>query len=132
MSHSRRRISSVGTGRAPAGSVELAEARLDHFNALDVAFLVAHDAVRRGQEEELRALFLRRVGLLADGRHVLALAPVDDGHLGAHAERGARRIDGRIASADDGHFAAQAHCLLLRHRFEEEKGGNHALQLGAG
>src|ERR1035438_2292693 len=114
VSHSRRRISSVGTGlRRPEASDSPSRVlttslpfdppspspphpRLDHFHAFDAALLIAHNTVRRRQEHELRALLLRRIRFLTDGRHVLALAAVDDGHLGPHAERGARRIDGRI------------------------------------
>ena len=50
----------VGRHRlAAAGGVVLAEARLHDFDRLDVALGVADDAVRRRQEDELRAFFFR-------------------------------------------------------------------------
>ena len=91
-----------GNRAAAAGFVVLAEPRLDHLDGLHVAVCVAQDAVRRGQKDEAHALLLGRLDLLVDGGHVLALAAVEDGDLRAHAQHGARRIDGRIAAADDG------------------------------
>ena len=45
-----------GHGAAAAGGIEFAEAGLHHLDGLDVAVCVAHDAVRRGQEDELARL----------------------------------------------------------------------------
>ena len=58
---SRCRIRSGGslrwaTGRRRPRRIELAQPGLHHFDGLDVAVLVAHDAVRRGQEDELARL----------------------------------------------------------------------------
>ena len=75
--------------------------------ALTLALLVAHDAVRRGQEDELCAFGFGGIGFLFDGGHVFALAAVDDGDVRTLAQRGAGRIDGRIAAADNHDFAAK-------------------------
>ena len=121
-----------GDRPAAAGCIELAQPGLYHLDGFDVALFVAHDAVRRRQEDEFRAFVLGRVGLLPDGRHVFALAAVDHRHVGAHAERGARRVDGGVAAADHHHLPAQPYRLALGHGFQEEQGGNHALQLRPG
>ena len=51
-------------GLAAAGRVVLAQSRPDDFERPDVAFGVADDAVRRGEEQELDAFVLGGVGLL--------------------------------------------------------------------
>ena len=76
----------VGRHRpAAAGGVELAELRPDGLDRAHPAVLVADDPMRRGEVDDLRALVLGRLDLLGDGRHVLALASVDDRHVRARA-----------------------------------------------
>ena len=66
------------------------------------------DLDRRDEEFDLDPFLFGRHDLL-DGRgHVLALATVEDGHIGAEAGRAAGRVDGGVAAADDRHLRAEA------------------------
>ena len=91
-----------GDGAAAAGFVVFAEARLDDFDGLHAAVRAAQDAMRRGEKDEAHALLFSGLNLFVDGGHVFALAAIEDGGLAAHAQDGARGIDGRVAAADDG------------------------------
>ena len=87
--------------------------------------------MRRGEKDESHAFFLGRLNLFVDRRHIFALAAIEDGGLRAHAQDGARGIDGRIAAADDRHAGADRHLLAARHRLKERQRRMDVLQLGA-
>src|ERR1035441_1104616 len=59
-----------GDGLAAPGGIEFAQAGFDDLNRLDVRLIVAHDAVRSGEENELGAFRFGGIGLLFDGGHV--------------------------------------------------------------
>ena len=70
--------------------------------------LLPDDLDRRDEEFDLDPLLFGGDDLL-DGRgHVLALAAVEDGHVGAETGRAAGRVDGGVAAADDGDLRAEA------------------------
>ena len=100
--------------------------------ALHLAVLVADDAMRRGEIDDLRALVLGGLDLLGDGRHVLALAAVDDRHVRAQPAGRAGGVDGGVAAADDDDALADRDLLAARHALEERQGRDHARELGAG
>ena len=84
---------------AAAALVRLAELHLLHFQAGDLA--VRADHPDRGDEGlDLDALLLGLLDLPGVGRHLRDGAPVGDHDLGAEPQRGARRVDRRVAAAD--------------------------------
>src|ERR1035437_810485 len=100
----------VGRDRiAAAGRVELARLRLDRLESLYAAGLVADDAVRCREVEELGALVLGGQDLLGDRRHVLPLPPVDDREVCTQAARRAGGVDRGVAASDDHDLLADRH-----------------------
>ena len=96
------------------------------------------DLDRRDEEFDLDPFLFRRDDLL-DGRgHVLALAAVEDGHVGAETGRAAGRVDGGVAAADDRHLRAEGLFALCPGAFvgveipEELDAAVDALELLAG
>jgi hypothetical protein len=67
----------------------------------EVRLAVTEELTRRAQLTHPDALFERMVQLLDARRHFLEGAAVNDGHIGAETTGRARRIHGRVATADD-------------------------------
>ena len=99
--HVEREIGTLdGDGLLPAAPVELAELHPLAGDAADLAALF-HDLDRGGEKFDLDPLLFGGDDLL-DGRgHLLALAAVEDRHVGAETGRAAGRVDGGVAAADD-------------------------------
>src|SRR5438552_638244 len=93
---------------APARCVRLAEGHALELDAADAAVLL-DDLHRSGVEVELDALVLRVVDLAVVRAHLLARAPVDDGHLGAETSRRARAVERGEPAPDDDDPVALPH-----------------------
>ena len=92
----------IGSGRRRPEASGLAERHPRAAQAAHRAVLVAEDLGRRDLEAEGHALALGVVGLDVVGGHLLAAAPVGDGHgRGAEAASGPRGVHRDVAAADD-------------------------------
>ena len=121
-----------GDGAAAAGFVVFAKAGFHDLDCLDAAVRAADDAMRRGEKDKAHALFFGGLNLFVDGGHVFAFAAVEDGGSAAHAQDGARRVDGRVAAADDRDPGAQVDFVVPSHRLKEWKRGVDVFQFSAG
>src|SRR6185369_13485220 len=95
-------------------------------NGADVSDMVlAQEALRRGEPDELDALFLGVLHLALRARHVGAVAAIETLHrLRALAHRGAHAIHRRIAAADHHDVLAlrvERARRDLRHRLAETR-----------
>ncbi len=69
--------------------------------------VVAQEAQRVGEQQELDALFLGMVDFRATSRQFVMGTPVDDvGVLGAQAQGGAGAVHGDVAAAEGGDILA--------------------------
>ena len=132
VSHSMRITSSVSTGRRRPEVSNSPSFVRTASSARTWPLLVAHDPVRGGEVDDLRALVLGGLDLLRDRRHVPALAAVDDRHVRAQPARRARGVDGGVAAADHDHPLPDRDLLVARHGLQERERRDHAGELGAG
>ena len=92
---------SIGTGRAPAGGVRLAEAVADELDADDLAVL-AEDLDRAGQELHPDAFAFGLAQLLLVDDQLGPCPAIGDRHVGgAVAQAGPRAVHRGVATADD-------------------------------
>ena len=132
LSHSKRCTSSVGMGRRRPDLSYSPRRVFTISMAFTLPSRAAQDAVRRGEKDEAHAFFFGGLNLFVDGGHVFALAAIEDGGLAAHAQHGARGIDGRIAAADDGDAGTDRDFFAARHGLKKDQRGIDVFQLGAG
>src|SRR4051812_23792579 len=90
--------------------------------------MLADDAMRRGEEDELHPLLLGGVHLFGDRRHVLALATIDHGGREALADHRACAVDRRVAATDDDGGIAEIRLPAMRLSLEEMQRAEHAGQ----
>ena len=102
LSHSKRCTSSVGMGRRRPDLSYSPRRVLTISMALTLPSAPPTMRCGAARIDKAHAFFFGGLNLLVDGGHVFALAAIEDGGLRAHAQHGARGIDGRVAAADDG------------------------------
>ncbi len=117
-------------GTAAAAGIRIAQLHfLDlHFPQFALDAGVFH---RIAEIVEDHALVLRGLDLKGIGRHFFLGAAINDADRAAEADGGAGAVNGGIAAADDGDFAAQRRCLAQSVGFEEIHAQVAAVQIRA-